>query len=84
MATGSKKAKKAGFVLQCPICGENDVTITLDLADLATCKCESCDDSWAAETAVSILTARLAQWTKVVEWIRLASDVIGEADDPAE
>src|SRR3954451_16699608 len=68
-----KKTKKAtGFVLQCPACGGVRAPITLDLIALAPCQCEACGDSFAAPTAIKLLTDRLTQGPKVVRWIEVA------------
>lgn len=77
--------KPMGFSgLACPVCGEKDVTITLDLADLSTCHCGSCDDDFAATTAVQMLEKQLARWRKVLRWIDLAADVLAAPETESE
>jgi transcription elongation factor Elf1 len=61
MTTMAKRAhekisqgKAPGFVLTCPVCGEHEVTITLDLTNLQTCHCDGCGDDFAVSTAVGL------------------------------
>ena len=75
------QGKSPAFVLTCPQCGEKEVTITLALDDLATCRCSSCDDEFAVSTAVKMLTDRLAAWVKVQLWIDLAAEILDDVQD---
>lgn len=84
MSKPKKAGSKVGFTLPCPACGETDVTINLDLGDLATCTCASCDDAFSVHTACKQLRERLTQWEAVAAWVALAGDMIPVADDSAE
>jgi len=84
--TMTKRAIKAigqnrapGFVLTCPCCGEADVAVTLDLSDLATCHCPSCDEDFSVSTAVKKFADRLAQWQAIARWIESAAEVLDQA-----
>jgi transcription elongation factor Elf1 len=83
MATMTKRereritgASPQGFTLQCPVCGEAAVSITLDLSNLTICHCGSCDDEFSVATAVNMLADRLAQWQAVARWIDMAGEVL--------
>lgn len=87
MSTMLKRAAKMaaeertpGFVLVCPSCGEQDVSVTLDLADLTTCHCSACEDDFAVHTAIAQLTDRLAQYVLLESWINMAADVLATAE----
>jgi hypothetical protein len=54
-----------GFKLVCVACGQLDAEITLDLADLSSCRCSACDDTFAVTTAVSKLREALAEWERL-------------------
>jgi hypothetical protein len=94
--TMTKRAIKAigqnrppGFTLTCPCCGEGPdgdsrgVAVTLDLSDLATCHCPSCDEDFAVSTAIKKFSDRLAAWQTVARWIESAAEVL-DAASPIE
>ena len=89
--TMTKRAHKAieqkrapGFVLACPCCSETEVAaVTLDLSDLATCHCPSCDEDFAVSTAIKKFSDRLAAWQAVARWIESAAEVL-DATSPIE
>jgi len=88
--TMTKRAHKAiasnrvpGFSLTCPCCGEADVAVTLDLSDLATCHCPSCDEDFSVSTAVKKFADRLAEWQAIARWIESAAEVLN-ASAPIE
>jgi transcription elongation factor Elf1 len=79
-----ERSKARGFKLSCPSCGEDEVTITLDLSDLATCHCGSCDDEFAVSTAVNQMAERLAKWRAVARWIDLAGECLAAPETERE
>jgi hypothetical protein len=65
MATATKK--KTGFKAPCIKCGE-EATVRLDLSDLDSFVCCSCD----AEFTTADVRATLAEWQRVLSWIEAA------------
>jgi hypothetical protein len=68
-ATPIPEAKtERGLLLPCPLCGEAEATVQLNLADLDTCTCLECD----AEFSLDELAGRLARWQALLAWRDLA------------
>jgi uncharacterized protein (DUF983 family) len=65
MATAT--AVRKGFDLRCPACGEAD-TMRLDLADVNTLSCSSCDETFDHENIRVIVST----WTKLLAWVTTA------------
>lgn len=65
MATATKTAK--GFKAPCIKCGE-PCTVSLDLADVDTFSCSSCDETFTTAEVRELV----AEWSKVLDWIALA------------
>jgi hypothetical protein len=73
----AKTIQPCGFgALPCPLCGEMNAGITLDLATLKVCTCAECGGDFAYEVAVKYLADRLAKWQAVGRWIDMAADVL--------
>jgi transposase-like protein len=77
MATGTKTAK--GFKVTCPLCGDTEATVRIDLNNLANCVCSSCDDEFTPETARAKAAAELARWEAVCRWVAMAGEAMAEA-----
>ena len=58
---------RTGFKAPCLRCGEND-TVMLDLSDLETCHCNSCDAEFTIEQVREVLVT----WAKIIAWIDTA------------
>ncbi len=74
MAKRSKSLGR-GVKLCCPVCGEREAVMNLDLSAMC-CTCEACGDSFAPETACKMLTEELARWEAVCQWVALAGDIL--------
>lgn len=74
MATASKTAR--GFKVVCPHCHDQDATVTLDLNDLAECRCSGCDETFSPRQARDLAAAELARWEAVCRWVELAGDMM--------
>ena len=72
MATKTAK----GFHLACSECGESDVTFRLDLADLETVTCGSCDAEMTVAEARSRVAEQLRRWDALAAWIAMAGQVL--------
>jgi transcription elongation factor Elf1 len=76
MATAKKKTGFAGLI--CPICGEDDGPIRLDLADLGECYCENCGDSFPVSRAIEELTKSLEAWKQVEKMVAVGRELANE------
>lgn len=65
MATATATTK--GFALRCPHCGESD-TMRLELADVGSLTCSSCDN----ETTAEDIRAVIAGWERLLRWVATA------------
>ena len=70
-----KKLMHRGVKLACPVCGEREAVINLDLS-VMDCTCESCGDSFSPETARKMIGEQLARWEAMCEWIDLAGEIL--------
>jgi len=59
-----------GFAVNCILCGEAG-PVRLDLADVASFKCEACD----GEFSLDAVEAHLDAWDKVVSWVKTAPPI---------
>lgn len=66
------EGKPKGFRVSCPICGDGDMAIQLDLNDLASCTCGACGDQFSPRAARTKAAAEVARWDAVIAWIALA------------
>jgi hypothetical protein len=64
----AKETKKGWGTLPCPLCGEQQATVHLDLTDLDTFHCCDCDSDFAAGD----VRAFIERWTKVLAWLSAA------------
>lgn len=53
--------------LPCPKCLE-DATISLNLADMDTCKCDSCEEEFTLDNIRDIMK----KWAPVLKWLDAA------------
>lgn len=51
--------------LPCPMCGEANASITLDITDLDTLHCADCE----ADYTVDDVTNFVAKWKSVLQWV---------------
>jgi hypothetical protein len=63
-SNGAVTAPRAIGFLPCPLCGEQQARISLDLADFAL-HCADCDSHFLAEE----VRAFIARWQRVLSWI---------------
>ena len=54
-----------GQTLPCPCCGEENATITLNLADAESLVCQDCE----ADFTVDQVRAFIAKWGRLLAWI---------------
>lgn len=76
----AEKLQARGFKLQCPVCGEPEAEITLNLQDVSSRNCAACGNDFAVTTAVKLIGDRLAAWKQVERWVALAGDVKAAAE----
>jgi hypothetical protein len=84
----AKNVMKPGMTLPCPVCGELEATIKIDMTDLL-CSCESCDDTFSADVARELVLKQLRRWEAVCELVAQAGELVarvkaaesGENDD---
>ena len=65
MATTTRKAR--GFATRCLHCGEAD-TVRVDLSDVGSMTCSSCDAEMTAEDVREAIGA----WQRVLAWLETA------------
>lgn len=69
--TTEAPAPARGFPgLPCPKCGEVD-GVSLNLAELDTCHCTSCDE----EFSLALIRDLVAAWAPVLAWVAMAPAV---------
>ena len=76
MATTTTTAKR--FNVTCPHCHDADAIVSLDLNDLAECRCSGCDEVFSPEQARDLAAAELARWDAVAKWIQMAGACLAE------
>lgn len=76
MATATKVSK--GFKVTCPHCHDTDATINLDLNDVRSLTCSSCDETFSPQQARDLAAAELARWDAVCRWVELATELAAE------
>ena len=54
-----------GILLPCPMCGEAQASVSLNLADGETFTCHECENDFTRED----LQARIASWTRLLAWV---------------
>jgi len=72
MASVTKPAK--GFDVFCPMCGDRDSSITLDVNDVHKLTCIACDAEFTAAAAVARVADQLARWQALARWIDAAAE----------
>jgi transcription elongation factor Elf1 len=58
-----------GFAVRCLHCGEEE-TVRLDVHDLDTFHCSSCDTEFTTDT----VRAEMARWARLLAWLDTAPD----------
>lgn len=76
MATATKAIK--GFKVVCPMCGDDEATIHIDLNELALCSCDSCGEKFTPAVAVARFTNQLRRWQAVARWIEMAGEALAD------
>ncbi len=64
-----------GLLLPCPLCGEAEAQVLLDLSDMDTCHCDSCDTDFS----LTDLAGRIAKWHRLLTWVEAAPGAEGGA-----
>jgi hypothetical protein len=62
-----------GLLLPCPRCGEASATIRLELADMDTCVCVDCDETFS----LTDVRDWISRWSRVIRWVELFSQTEG-------
>jgi hypothetical protein len=65
--TETTKATTPGLLLPCPMCGNQEAVIHLNLADADGCKCQECDE----EFTIDDVRGLIEKWTKVIKWVEM-------------
>jgi hypothetical protein len=60
---GTVKAK--GLLLPCPLCGEQQASVSLYLDDMDTCYCRDCENEFSLDTVRELI----ARWQRVLSWV---------------
>jgi hypothetical protein len=68
-------AKIKGFSITCPMCHDAEAVVSIDLNNLAECRCSGCDETFSPRQARDHAAAELARWERVVRWVALADAV---------
>jgi transcription elongation factor Elf1 len=58
----------AGFTLPCPCCGQQEASISVNLAFLegeGALRCNECEEEFDVQT----VRALIRRWTKVLDWV---------------
>jgi uncharacterized protein (DUF983 family) len=76
MATATQKA--TSFSVCCPHCHDEGAVIELDLNEVGTIRCSSCDTEFTATEARDLAAAELARWERLVRWVEMAGDCLAE------
>lgn len=82
-ATESKRKTFRGFKVTCPMCGDAEATVKLDLNNLTECVCSSCDAEFSPREAMTKALEMLNRWTAVVRWVEMAPDAANEPEADA-
>jgi hypothetical protein len=67
-----------GFKVVCPMCGDVEATVSLDLNDVRALSCSSCDAEFTPAAAVAKAAEQLARWQAVEKWISMATELAAE------
>jgi hypothetical protein len=67
-----------GFAVTCQHCHDVDATVTIDLNNLAECRCSSCDETFSPAQARDLAAAELAKREKVIRWIETAAEILAD------
>ena len=78
-----RKYTNQGLKLQCPVCGEKDATMLLEL-DTMICRCGSCDDVFSPDTARRMIGEQLARWEAMCHWIGYAGEILTPVQTAAD
>jgi transcription elongation factor Elf1 len=76
MATATKATRSFGVT--CPFCGDHEATVRIDLNDLTTVHCSSCDEEYSPKRARDRAAEQLSRWDAVCRWLDLAGDCSAE------
>jgi transcription elongation factor Elf1 len=76
MATASKSKKS--LQVSCPFCHDEDAVISMDLNQIGTIRCSSCDGEFSAQEARDLVAAELARWEKVARLVAVAAELAAE------
>lgn len=77
MATTATKTTR-GFQVTCPHCHDADASVSIDLNNLAECRCSGCDEVFGPRQARDLVAAELARWDAIVRWVEAAGHVLAE------
>lgn len=74
--TATRTAK--GFKVLCPFCGDSEATVKMDLNDLRSCSCTSCDEEFSPMDALEKARAAMAAWERVVRFVEMGRELAAE------
>lgn len=69
------------FQVLCPLCGDPDATVSLDLNDLTRCECSNCGEDFAPADAIRHLTVETEKWKAIARWIAMAPEAVMASPD---
>jgi hypothetical protein len=61
----NEAAVKKGLLLPCPLCGEQQASISLYLDDMDTCCCRECSEEFSLDAVRDMI----AKWQRVLAWV---------------
>lgn len=65
VAIVDKPETERGMTLPCPLCGERDAAILLNLADVSECRCSECEEVFD----ISHIREIIDRWSRVIGWL---------------
>jgi len=77
-ATATKTAK--GFKVLCPMCGDADATVRIDLNNLSQIECNSCGETFSAREAARNAAENARRWEAVARWVEMAGEAMADAE----
>lgn len=78
--TGTRGKALKGFAVTCPMCGDVEATVRLDLNALYVCVCSSCDEEFSPQTARDKAAEAFRRWEAVCRWIDLAGECLATTE----
>jgi transcription elongation factor Elf1 len=71
----SETKTKKSLNVSCPLCHDEDATISMDLNQIGTIRCSACDGEFTAAEARDMVEAELARWQRVCHLVEVAANL---------